>query len=245
MFGAADLTLPRQKCQHRAGFRAQGTEHCIGHLILNPRATTATEVVRRHRMRASLALYDRAIVQQSSHPGAIERGGHDENTQIVAQPLLAIARQGQPQIGVKRPLMEFVEQDSSDILKRRIIKDHAREHALGDHFDAGARADLGAKTGAQPHRAAGLLPQCVRHPVSCAPGRNAAWLQHQDFLAAEPGCIEQSQRQTRGLPGPRRRDQHGRGARSQGRRHFRQDRINRQRRRKIHVLCLCRFARPG
>ena len=188
----------------------------------------------RDRMRPSLALDDGTAIQQRRHARAIQRRRHDENTQVVAQALLTIARQRQPQVGVQRPLVEFVEQDRGDTIERGISEDHAVEHTLGDNLDAGARTHLGAKPRPQADGAARRLSKGPRHPIRRPARRDAPRLQHQDFASGEPRRIQQRQWQSRRLSRPRWRDKHGRGARGEGGAHFGQHGIDGKWRRELH-----------
>ena len=52
------------------------------------------------------------------------------------QAALRVERQREAEIGVEGALVELVEQHRRDALERRIVEDHAGEHALGDDLDA-------------------------------------------------------------------------------------------------------------
>ena len=140
--GPADLGLPRQEHQHRARIRPQRPQGHLGDRILDPPVRVALGVAGLHREGPALGGYDRGIAQQPRDPGAVQGRRHDQDAQILAQPALRIARDGQAQIGVEGALVEFVEQDRPDAGKLRIFEDHAREHTLGDHLDPGPRRDL-------------------------------------------------------------------------------------------------------
>ena len=64
----------------------------------------------------------------------------------------------QAQIGIERALMKFIEQHGGDAVERGIVEGEAREHALGNHLDARALADLGAEAHAQAYRFTDLPP---------------------------------------------------------------------------------------
>ena len=68
---------------------------------------------------------------------AVERRRHDEQAQVLPQRALRVERQREAEIGVERALVKLVEQHAGDAGKLGIIENHAREHALGDDFDAG------------------------------------------------------------------------------------------------------------
>ena len=68
---------------------------------LDAGACVAAEITRLHRKAAALAFDQRRVAQERRHPRAVERRRHDEQFQILAQSLLGIARQRQPEIGVQ------------------------------------------------------------------------------------------------------------------------------------------------
>src|SRR5204863_9530028 len=106
---------------------------------------------------------------------------HHEDLQVLAQALLRVTREREAEIGVKRALVEFVEQHRHDALQLGIIEDQAREYAFGDNLNAGLRRHFGAETHAQAHGIADVLAERLRHAVRGGARRNPAWLQHEDF----------------------------------------------------------------
>ena len=135
--GAADFACAGQEHQHRARLGAQRARDRVGHLPLDRRARIAAEIARLDRKGAAFALDHRRVAEQRRDPRAVERRRHHQELQILAQALLRVARQREAEIGIERALVEFVEQHRGDAVERRIVEDHAGEHALGDDFDAG------------------------------------------------------------------------------------------------------------
>ena len=119
--------------------------HGVRHLAFDARARIAAEIARLDRKGAALAFDHRRVAKQRRHAGAVERRRHHQDFQILAQALLRLARQCQPEIRIKRALVEFVEQHGGDAFERWIVEHQPREHALGDHFDARALGNLGAE----------------------------------------------------------------------------------------------------
>ncbi len=138
--GAADFGGARQEHQQRAGIRAQRRAA--------PRPPPGAQSARADRGRdsasppesAAFAFDHRRIAEQRRHARAVERRRHHQEFEILAQALLRVARKRQPEIGIERALMEFVEQHGGDAIERGIVEHQPREHALGDHLDAGALA---------------------------------------------------------------------------------------------------------
>ena len=141
-------------------------------------------------------------------PRAVERRRHHEDPQILAQARLRVARQRQPEIGIERALVKFVEQHRGDAGQFRIVEDQAGENALGDDLDAGRARHLRAEPHAVADGLADPLAKRLRHPLGAGARRDPPRLQHDDLLAARPGRIEQRQRHPRGLAGAGRRHQH-------------------------------------
>ena len=177
--GAADFRGAGQERQHRARLGAQRARNRIRHLRLD-RPRVAAEIARLHRKGAAFARHHRRIAQKLCHPRAVDRRRHDEQPQILAQALLHVARQRQPEIGVERALVEFVEQDGGDALEHRIVEDKPREHALGDDLDPRARRHFGAEAHPQAHRVADLLAERLGHALGGGPRCQPPGFQHQD-----------------------------------------------------------------
>ena len=120
---------------------------------------------------------------------AVERRGHHQELQIVAQALLHVERQRQPKIGIERALVEFVEQQRRDAVERRIVEHHAGEHALGHDLDAGRPRHLRAEAHAVADGLPDLLPKRRRHARRGGARREPARLQHDDLLVLRPRLV--------------------------------------------------------
>ena len=206
---APDFALTRQKDEDRAAFVVERVERDPRDLILDARAWIAPDIPRRHGEGAALALYQRRVAEQRAHPRAVERRRHDKKPQILAQTLLRVEREGEPEVGVERALVELVEQNGRHAVERGIVEDHAGEHALGHDLDACALRDEARQPHAQADRLANLLPERRGHARGgCARG-DAARLEQDEALALPPGLVEQREGRARGLASARRRDEHG------------------------------------
>ncbi len=120
-------------------------------------------------------------MHQARHTRAIKRCRHGEETQILAQALLRVERQRETEIGVERALMELVEQHRRNAVERGIVENHARENALGDDFDAGARRNQTLQTHTQADRLADLLAERSSHARGGGARGKPARLQHDDL----------------------------------------------------------------
>ncbi len=164
--GAVNLALPRQKGQDRAGLFVQGLNHGLGHGLLEPFDRVAAQIAGLDREHPSLGLDHWRAVEQARHPRDVERRRHDQQTQIVAQHRLTVARQRQTQIGVQTALVEFIEQDGADALQARVVENHPREDALGHDLDSGVRTDPALQTRAITDGSASLLAKISGHAIS-------------------------------------------------------------------------------
>ena len=187
--GAVNLPLPRQKDQHRSALLAQRLNDCARDSVLDPLDGVAPQVAGLDREHPPLGLDHRCafpgpIGQHLGHPADIQRRRHHQQPQILAQQPLRLPRQRQPQIGVQRPFVEFVEQHRPDAFQPRIVENHPREHAFGDDLDPGFRSDPALQAGAIADCVASRLAQGRGHPLRRRPRRQPPWLQHQHLAAA-------------------------------------------------------------
>ena len=188
----------------------------------------APEITRLDRKTAPRAFDDRRVTQELGNARAVDRRRHDENFQILAQALLRIAREREPEIGIEGAFMEFVEQHGGNAIERRIVEHQSREHALGDDLDASLARHLRAKAHAIADRLADLLAERRRHALGRRARGEPARLKHENFFVCRPRLVDEHQRHARGLAGAGRRDQHGDVGFPQRRRELRQRRVDRQ-----------------
>ena len=184
--GAADFAGAGQEDQRRAGLGAQRALDRVGDLGFDARARIAAEITRLHRKAAAFALDHRRAGEQRGDAGAVDGRRHHQQLEVLAQALLRVAREREPEIGIQRPLVEFVEQHRGDAVERRIVEDQPREDAFGDDLDARALRHLGAEADAQAHRVADLLAQRRRHARGGGAGGEPARLEHEDLSCPSP-----------------------------------------------------------
>jgi hypothetical protein len=231
--GAADFGGAGQKREQRARFGTHHTGNDVCHLWFNC-SRIAADIARLDRKGASFARNHRCAADKLGNARAVDRRRHDDEPQIFAQTLLDVAGECEAEIGVERPLVEFVKNDRRNAVEHGIVEDQPGENAFGDDLDAGFLRDFRAETHPQPHRIADPLAKRLRHPRRGGARGEPARLQHQDAARLlRPVLATKHQRHPRGLAGAGRRDQHGRICRAQRRGQVRQCGVNRQRR-KIH-----------
>ena len=138
--------------------------------------------------------------------------------------------------------MELIENDGGNALERRILLQHARQHALGHHLDARARGDARVETHAVADGAAGALAEGCCHARRDGTRGEPARLENDEPLTAHPVLREQRKRHHRALAGSRWRLQHGRLVGPQGFAKRRQRLLDRQG--GTHQIGFCRLP-PG
>ena len=178
-------------------------------MLLDQHAGLAAAIARLDRERAALALNHRGVTQKLGDARAVERRRHHQKPEIVAKSLLHVAGERQAQIGIERPLVEFIEQHRGNAIERRIVQNEPGEDAFGDNLNAGLARHFRAEANTQADRFADFLVQRRGHPLGRGASGEPSRLQHQDFLVRGPERVEQPQRHPRGLAGARRRNEDG------------------------------------
>ena len=105
--------------------------------------------------------------------------------------------------------MELVEEHGRNPGQFGIVEQHAGEHALGHHLDAGAGRDPRIEPDPIADSRAEVLAEALRHAAGGGAGGKAARLEHDDPAITTPGGGEQAQRHPRRLAGPGRGDEDG------------------------------------
>jgi hypothetical protein len=173
-------------------------------LLLQSEVGATRNIVRRHLEAACLRRYDRGFIEQVGERLQIERGGHDQDAQVLAQRRLGLDAQRQAEIGIQAALVKLIEDHAADIPQLRVGLQHAREDSLGDDLDPGGAADACLQSGAKTYGLADGLNDQLRHASGDGSGRNAARLEHHDLPLPQPRAAEYGERDDGALTGPRR-----------------------------------------
>ena len=107
----------------------------------------------------------------------VQRRRHDQQFQIVTQPLLHVQQQGQRQIRLQTTLMKFIKDHQLDAVQLGIALDHSCQHPFRHHFKPRLRANAALRAHPITDRFAGLLVQEFRQPLRHIACRQAARLQ--------------------------------------------------------------------
>ena len=95
--------------------------------------------------------------------------------------------------------MKLIEDDRSDTLERRVLLQHARQHALGDDLDARCTRDARVKAHAIADGFADAFAQRGGHATRNRARRKPPRLEHHEPLVRRPGLSEQGERHNRAL----------------------------------------------
>ena len=212
---------------------AQRHAHDLCHLRFEVDFRAARDVLGGDVEAAAARGNDRGVSQEVGDGLHVQGCRHHDQPQILAQVPLAFEAQRKPQVGIQAAFMELVEDHAADARETRVVLQHPRENALGDHFDARLAAHACLEPGAKSDSAADGFAEQMRHAAGDGARRDAPRLEHQDLLPLEPGALEQEERHHGALAGARRSlEQHAAAVRQrlgQGRQGF-IDRQVRQRR---------------
>ena len=180
-----------------------------------------------NRKRAPFGNDNRRLRQQTLQALIIERRRHNQQLEIVAQPLLYVEQQRQRQIRLQAALVKLIEDRQPHAAQLRIALDHPRQNAFRHHFEARVRPDAGLRAHAIAHGLAGLLSQQFRQPLRHVTRGQPPRLQ-QDYASVDVTFGEDLQRQPGGFPGAGWRIKQNLRRMPQGRKKFREDGGNRQ-----------------
>lgn len=140
--------------------------------------------------------------------GGVQRGGHDDDTQVRPDGGLHFAQHGQGQVGVDAALVKLVEHDAAHAFKEGVVLQPAGEDAFGQDMQPRGFADLALE-------ADGVADFFAEAPAAFAGDArgagargDAAGLQHQQRLPAHERGVEQGGGDARGLARAGRGDDH-------------------------------------
>ncbi|MNS59854.1 hypothetical protein D3C72_928270 [compost metagenome] len=194
--------LSRQEHQGTAPVGRQRLQHHGAHLGLQPLLAIGGAVVVVDGKAAPLGADHRGVRQQGLQRHALQGGGHNEQLEILPQPLLALDGEGQGGIGMQAALVEFIENDERHPGKLRVLLQHPGQHPLGHYLEPGRGTGATLAPHPQPDALTHLLPKLARQKACYVARREAAGLQHDD-AAGQPVSAHQLQGQQGRLARPR------------------------------------------
>ena len=125
-----------------------------------------------------------------------------------ARPACASSASARPRSASSERSWNSSNRTAADAFERRIVEDHAREHALGDDLDARARRDQALQAHAQADRLADFFAERRGHARRRGARGETARLEHEESLARGPRFVEEGERDARRLARAGRGDQH-------------------------------------
>ncbi len=195
-----DLRHARQEQQQRPRLFGQQPLYRRRYAILQPLMAGQRLIQTLNREAAPLGHHHRRFRQQLRQASVVQGGRHDQQFQIVTQPLLHIEQQRQRQIGLQAAFVELIEDHQRHALQFGVLLQHAGENAFRHHFQPGLRPAFTFGAHAVAHGLAGFLPQLLRQAIGDVFRRQPPRLQH-DNAPRQPGLSQDLQRQPGGFTG--------------------------------------------
>jgi hypothetical protein len=152
------LPLSRQEHQGTASLTGERLQHHGANLGLQPLLAIGGAIVVLDGKAAPLGAHHGGTWQQALQGHAIQGGGHHQQLEIIAQPLLAFDGEGQRGIGVQAALVELVKDDERHAGELRILLQHPGQHPLGHDLEPGLAAGAALPAHSQADALAHLLP---------------------------------------------------------------------------------------
>ena len=214
-FDPADFAFAGKENKDAAGGFGQRLHDEIGRGLLGSSRLwrCGVEVAQIDRKGAPLRSDHRGVVKQCRDRVGVERGGHHEDDEIGAQGGAHFPCQGQAKVGVQAAFVEFVKDQRADAGQVGVRLQHPGQDAFGHDLDIPARHRIAAHPVAD--RLAGAFADLFGKTFGGRAGGKAAWFQHHDLAARQPG-IAHCQRHPRRLARAGRGLQHGAAMRLQG-----------------------------
>ena len=178
----ADLTATGQKNQDIPLLLLQGTTYRKVYRLFDTLLRWGRQVTDIHRVGPPLTTQAGGL-KQAGDALTIEGGRHHQQAQILAQPLLGIAAQGQGQIAVQITLMEFIEDHQTNTAQLRVLLQTTGQDPFSHYLDAGLFRYLTVQTHPVANRFAHRLPQLACHVGRRCTRGEASGFQHQDSPA--------------------------------------------------------------
>ena len=153
-----------------------------------------------HRVLPDGALEASHVPKSLRQRGGVQRGRHQQQSQVVAQGLLHVERQRQSDIRVQAALVELVEDDQRDTGELGIVLDDPRQHPFGDDGQSGVFGHPRLAPHAQSDALSRSLAEVGGQAVGHRSGRQTTGFE-QDDPADERLAQQECQGQTRALSG--------------------------------------------
>jgi hypothetical protein len=185
---APDFSLPRQKDKNISFVFVEGLENCIGDGFLDLPGDRRGQVPGDDGKWTPGTLHQWRIVENCGEPNAIQRGRHDEDSEVLPQVLLYVQTQRKSEIGMDAPFVEFIEDNASNVRERRIFLNDPGEDSLRDHFDARGCRHSRITANTVANRLADTFLQLRRHVFRRSPRGEPPGFQENNLFPSKP-CL--------------------------------------------------------
>jgi hypothetical protein len=199
--GFANFPLPGKEDENVSGRSFERLLNRLRDVSFQASRAGESNVMCCDRVALSRTVDQNCLGQEQFHSRAVECRRHDQDPEVLSQMRLCIQCQGQAQVGVDAPFVEFIEDNQSDAGEVRLMLEHACENAFGNDFDPGFTAD--------PHITADPVADGLSDPFA-TPGsdevcgslrREASWFkQNKSFVRTEI-LVQQKGGNACGFPG--------------------------------------------
>ena len=160
----------------------------------------------------------------------IERGGSDEQPEVVADRRADLDRHRQDEVRLAAALVELVQHHGRHARQGRVREQLPRQDPFRRHDDPRGSREGRTVPRDESDRPADRLPELFGHPAGRGPGGAPPRLQEPERPVAEEPRLEDRERETGRLPAPRGRGHHDRAGPGEGRQDGRDPRVDRKRR---------------
>ena len=189
-----NFTDAGQKQQQRTALVAQQLGSRYRHGLVKTQLCGQRLVTALDRVGPAFRHNRRCLCQQALKPLVVQRCRHNQQFEIVTQPLLNVEQQRQRQIRLQTALVEFIKDHQPHAGQFGIVLDHARQDPFGHHFEPGIRPDAGFRTHPIADRFAWFFIQQFSQPLRNVARRQATRLQQQN-APVDTAIVQNLQRQ--------------------------------------------------
>ena len=118
---------------------------------------------------------ERRLIEQCADLATVECCGHDQQAKVGSEEPLRFTTESKSQVGLDAALMEFIENDDSIGLKRRILLQQPGQHPLGHDLESRVRPHFSVESHAVADGFSKVLLTLLCHVASGGSCRKSPW----------------------------------------------------------------------